>query len=138
MQEEDKVKIREMRIVPEIRSPKYGGPPMTDDEYHPMPDFVAAFLPGLIADYERAGYAPDTWELETAQTMWDKLMSGENGSEGGAELLYRVPGKTGPAMATLLKVLRVLAFAPGGIDFAGHHFESGVHGTELRPAKSAD
>ena len=109
---------------------------MTDDEYHPLPDFVAAFLPGLIADYERAGYAPDAWEIKAAQAMWADLASGENGSEGGAELLFHVPGKSGPAMATLLRVLRVLAFAPGGIDFAGYHFEAGVHSTELRPAKA--
>lgn len=38
-------------------------------------------------------------------------------------VLCRIPGQTGPAFAKLARALAAMAFQPGGVRFAGLHFE---------------
>lgn len=44
-------------------------------------------------------------------------------ASSGDVILYRRPG-TAEAMGQLIRALAICAFAPGGIEFAGHHWEA--------------
>jgi len=41
----------------------------------------------------------------------------------GDTILYRYPGRTAQVAFALVEALAILAFAPGGVDFLGLHFE---------------
>jgi hypothetical protein len=90
--------------------------------YHPMADFVAAFLPLLLAKNRQLGIEPSEWDFERARARWKEMSDAETGMEGGAELLFYSKGKSGKAMAILLDVLSVMAYIPGGIEFCGKRY----------------
>lgn len=72
-------------------------------------------VPPLIQEIERQGGINDVhlaYVSNHATTL---------GSEGDA-LLYKVKGKTSKMFVMLSECLAVLAFAPGGVKFAGLHF----------------
>jgi hypothetical protein len=72
-------------------------------------------VPPLIQEIERQGGINDvhlSYVSNHAHTL---------GSEGDT-LLYKVQGKTSKMFVLLAECLAVLAFAPGGVKFAGLHF----------------
>lgn len=77
---------------------------------------LSAVVPLMIADLSSQGGITD-WHLE--QVQGHAVYLGEHGDA----ILYRVPGQSGKAMHVLCECLAVLAFAPGGVTFAGMHFE---------------
>lgn len=93
------------------------------EEYHPLADFVGAFVPLLIAEWRRseAGQPTDTEIADIRQRYAAMIARGD-----GAELLYREPGKTGQSAGLLLEALAMLSFVPGGVRFCGHHFEAKI------------
>lgn len=77
---------------------------------------LSAVVPLMIADLSEQGGISD-WQLE--RVKGHALYLGEHGDA----ILYRVKGETAKAMNVLCECLAVLAFAPGGVKFAGLHFE---------------
>ncbi len=45
-------------------------------------------------------------------------------AEHGDAILYRIPGKTAPAVNALSEALATMAFVPGGVRFLDLHFEA--------------
>lgn len=107
--------------------------------YHPLPDFVGFAVPLKIAEFQRYGGQPTSWEVDDAKKRWFDMMEGigEN-TEGGAELLYFIkPGMSANAMGLLIRVLAIMAFEPGGITFCGNHFEAKREDVQQVPAGEA-
>lgn len=77
---------------------------------------VEAMVPLAIADYQQKG-GPSDLDRERARMQYPDLI----GSHGD-NLLYQ--GKTtAKVIGALVDGLAILAFCPGGITFAGLHFE---------------
>ncbi|BCL83143.1 hypothetical protein ccbrp13_56080 [Ktedonobacteria bacterium brp13] len=77
---------------------------------------LEAIVPLMIADIANQGDISD-WQLE--RVSGHAVYLGEHGDA----ILYRVKGETRKAVNVLCESLAILAFAPGGITFAGIHFE---------------
>lgn len=88
---------------------------------------LSAVVPLMIADLSAQGGISD-YHLE--RVRGHAVYLGEHGDA----ILYRVPGQTGKAMNVLCECLAVLSFAPGGVKFAGMHFE-GKPSYEADPTK---
>jgi hypothetical protein len=80
---------------------------------------VSAMVPLEIMELERRGGITD-WHIEQAREI-SKLIA-----EQGDVLQYGggKRGQAGSLMAKLCEGLAVLAFMPGGVTFAGQHFEA--------------
>jgi hypothetical protein len=95
-----------------------------------LPEFVAAFVPLQISEYQRQG-GPTPFEFALACDHWQRrLDEGE-----GTELFWLQPGKTAAAAGNLIRLIACMAFAPGGITVFGSHFEAGLTITDLSPAQ---
>lgn len=77
---------------------------------------TAAVVPLLIRELEAQG---GITEIHLSYISNHASYLGAHGDE----LQYLVKGETAKAMDVLCEGLAVLAFAPGGIKFAGQHFE---------------
>ena len=68
-----------------------------------------------------------TWEpqrrIEVAQARWGEVLAGGKGFSGGADLMFggRAAGRE---CAALITALAAMAYQPGGITFAGLHFDA--------------
>lgn len=95
-----------------------------------LPEFVAAFVPMQIAEYQRQG-GPTPFEFALAADYFQRMIdAGE-----GPELLFWEPGKSAAAAGNLIRLIACLAFQPGGISVFGSHFEAGMTITDLSPAQ---
>jgi hypothetical protein len=82
-----------------------------------LPLFLQATVPVLIAELAEAGGAV---EADLARV---RGYASDFGTDADA-LLFRREGKTGEMASKLVDALAVLAFQPGGVEFAGLHFEA--------------
>jgi hypothetical protein len=82
-----------------------------------LPLFLQAMVPLLIAELTEAGGATDA-DLARVRGYVDDF------NVDGDALLFRRKGKTGEMAGKLADALAVLAFQPGGVEFAGLHFEA--------------
>ena len=98
-------------------------------DYHLLSDFIGAFVPLKMLEYEQRG-GPKDYEFDAARDYWQAMI--ERGD--GEELLFREKGKTGRSTDALINLIAIMAFAPGGIHIFGHHFEDGKRNTAPRPA----
>lgn len=95
-----------------------------------LPEFVAAFVPMAISEYQRCG-GPTPFEFALACDHWQRMIdAGE-----GTELLFLESGKTAAAAGNLIRLIACMAFQPGGITVFGSHFEAGLTITDLSPAQ---
>lgn len=79
--------------------------------------FVEAMVPLRIYDIRHTqGWIAD-YDVKWAKAQVDIIAS------GGDAILYYVKNTSGKSMGVLCKCLAILAFLPGGITFAGLHFE---------------
>lgn len=82
---------------------------------------IEATVPFKIWELQQRGGPTDTdWEWAATQT--DVI------AEKGDVILYKDPkrGVTGSLMGNLIRVLAIMAFVPGGVTFAGIHFDAGM------------
>ncbi len=84
---------------------------------HPLPLFVATFVPLRILEIQQAGGATDA-DFKRARTFVPDLC------EHGDALLYHEKRRTGEMAGRLVDAIAVLAFVPGGVTMFGQHFES--------------
>lgn len=87
-----------------------------------LPMFLQATVPLLIAEVAEAGGVTDA-DFHRVQGYVDDF------NTDGDALLFRREDKTGEMAGKLADALAVLAFQPGGVEFAGLHFEA--QGEEL-------
>ena len=94
-----------------------------------LTDFLEMTVPFMIADISRQGGIQD-WQLERVKDHADAI-----GGQGDA-ILYYEKGKSSKMVSLLAECLAVLAFAPGGVKFAGLHFE-GHPSYEVEPTDTS-
>lgn len=82
-----------------------------------LPMFLQATVPLLIAELAEAGGVTDA-DFHRVRGYVDDF------NVDGDALLFRREGKTGEMAGKLADALAVLAFQPGGVEFAGLHFEA--------------
>jgi hypothetical protein len=82
-----------------------------------LPMFLQVTVPVRIAELAEAGGAT---EADVARVQGYV----EDFNTDGDALLFRREGKTGELAGKLADALAVLAFQPGGVRFAGLHFEA--------------
>jgi hypothetical protein len=100
---------------------------MSEHSHELLKMFLEATVPIQIAELSRHGGISD-WHLERVAGYSEML-----GSQGDA-ILYYSKGQTSKMVAVLSECLAVLAFMPGGVKFAGLHFE----GTPVYEGEPAD
>lgn len=61
--------------------------------------------------------------INVAQQRWGEVLAAGKGYSGGAELMFGGPS-AGRECAALVTALAAAAYQPGGVDFAGLHFEA--------------
>jgi hypothetical protein len=67
----------------------------------------------------------DADQFEATREAWaENAKPGDLAGAFSEAVLYRIEGETAPAFAHLARALAALAFAPGGVRFAGLHFEA--------------
>jgi hypothetical protein len=81
--------------------------------------FVEAMVPLRIHDIKRTQGDISDADITWARAQVDVLAS------GGDAVLYYVKNTSGKSIGVLCKCLAILAFCPGGVTFAGLHFEVG-------------
>jgi len=90
---------------------------MNDSNEELLLSFIEAMVPLRIYDIKRRqGWITD-YDVTWARGQVDVIAS------GGDAILYYVKGTSGKTISTMCKCLAILAFCPGGITFAGLHFE---------------
>lgn len=93
----------------------------TEASSHPLSIALSAAVPLWIAEIRRKG-GPDAEDMEACRRFSDEL------AEHGDLLQYRGgrPGQTADLFNNFAYCLAVMSFCPGGVRFAGNHWESGV------------
>jgi hypothetical protein len=81
-----------------------------------LPEFIGLFVPLEIMNLEEKG-GPTKGDWEWASSQADFLAEKSEMLFGGAK-----KGEVAQVASTYLRVIAVLAFAPGGIEAFGHHF----------------
>jgi hypothetical protein len=67
----------------------------------------------------------DADQFEATREAWaENAKPGDLAGAFSEAVLYRVEGETAPAFAHLARALAALAFTPGGVRFAGLHWEA--------------
>jgi hypothetical protein len=77
----------------------------------------------------------DADQFEATRKAWaENAKPGDLAGAFSEAVLYRIEGETAPAFAHLARALAALAFAPGGVRFAGLHFEATHHRSQEQAA----
>lgn len=86
---------------------------------------LEACVPLVISGLSRTG-GPTEWQQEQVIQEWVRVRNSSDDGMDGTESLYLSEKKGATALQTgrLVDALAIMAFVPGGVSFAGLHFEA--------------